>query len=234
MNLCALDVKKAFDKLNHYGLFLKLTDRSIPRTLLAVLEHWLSISVTCVRWCDHFSGFFSVICGVRQGGVLSPILFAIYVDDIVKKINMSDLGCRLGLKRIAVILYADDILLLAPSVHSLQKLVTIVEKELTELDMSLNTKKSVCIRFGPRYQSACCNLKSINGDDITWVTSCRYLGVWLSASRHFKCDFSNSKKSFFRAVNGIFGKVLRIATEDTVLHLIVTKCIPILFVVDRD
>ena len=75
MNLCALDVKKAFDKLNHYGLFLKLMDRSIPRTLLAVLEHWLSISVTCVRWCDHFSGFFSVIFGVRQGGVLSPVSY---------------------------------------------------------------------------------------------------------------------------------------------------------------
>ena len=74
--------------------------------------------------------------------MLSPT-FAIYVDDIVKKINTSDVRCGLGLKRIAVILYANDILLLAPSVHSLQKLVTIVEKELSELDMSLNTKKLV-------------------------------------------------------------------------------------------
>jgi len=76
--------------------------------------------------------------------------------------------------------------------------------------------------------TACCKLESINGDNIEWVSSCRYLGVWLMASRHFKCDFSFSKKSFFRAVNAIFGKVLHIATEDTVLHLIATKCIPIL------
>ena len=55
VNLCALDVKKAFDKLNHYGLFLKLMDRLIPSRLLSVLEHWLNISATCVRWCDHFS-----------------------------------------------------------------------------------------------------------------------------------------------------------------------------------
>ena len=56
----------------------------------------------------------------------------------------------------------------------------------------------------------------------------RYLGVWLTASRHFKCDFSFAKKSFFRAVNAIFGKVLHTATEDVVLHLIASKCMPIL------
>ena len=47
---------------------------------------------------------------------MSPFLFALYVDDIVSKVDEFDLGCRLGLKRIAIILYADDILLLAPSV----------------------------------------------------------------------------------------------------------------------
>lgn len=194
MSLCALDVKKAFDKLNRYGLFLKLMDRKVPINLLLVLEHWFNISATCVRWGDVFSDFFSVACGVRQGGVLSPYLFAIYVDDIVQKINRSDLGCRLGLQCISVILYADDILLLAPSVESLQKLLTIVEVELRELDMALNTKKSVCLRYGPRYMNNCSNLVSLDGDNISWVSTCRYLGVWLTASRQFKCDFSNLKK----------------------------------------
>jgi len=46
VNLCALDLRKAFDKLNHYGLFLKLMDRLIHCGLLSVLEHWLSISAT--------------------------------------------------------------------------------------------------------------------------------------------------------------------------------------------
>jgi len=103
-----------------------------------------------------FQNFFTVACGVRQGGVLSPYLFAIYVDDIVAKINTSDLCGRIGLKGIAIVLYADDILL--------GKLITIVEQELSDLDMSLNTKKSVCIRFGPRFQTACCSLKSISGE----------------------------------------------------------------------
>ena len=61
-----------------------------------------------------------------------------------------------------------------------------------------------------------------------WVASCRYLGVWLKASRQFKIDLTNLKKSFFRAVNALFSKVLRIASEETMLHLISTKCVPIL------
>ena len=139
------------------------------------------------------------------------ILFAVYVDDIVRKVDESDFGCRLGLKRIAIILYADNILLLAPSVDSLQKLLRIVELELFELDMSLNTKKSVCIRFGLRYQSPSCSLISIKGDDILWVVSCRYLGVWLKASRQFKIDIAHCKKSSFHAVNALFSKVLRLS-----------------------
>ena len=53
------------------------------------------------------------------------------------------------------------------------------------------------------------------------------LDVWLTASRHFKCALSHSK-IIFRAVDVVFGKVLRIATEDTILHLISTKCISIM------
>ena len=49
MNLCALDLRKAFDKLSHFGLFIKLMDRAIPTSLLSVIEHWMFISVTCVR-----------------------------------------------------------------------------------------------------------------------------------------------------------------------------------------
>ena len=196
VSLCALDVKKAFDKVNRYGLFLKLMDRKAPVNLLLLLEQWFNISVTCVRWGEAFSEFFTVICGVRQGGVLSPYLFAIHVNDIVKKINRSGLGCSLGLQCISVILYADDILLLAPSVESLQKLLTLVEVELCDLDMALNTAKSVCLRYGSRYMNVCNNLVSITGDEISWVSTCRYLGVWFSASRQFKCDYSHTKSHF--------------------------------------
>jgi len=50
VNICALDLSKAFDKMNHHGLFIKLMDRNIYVNLLSVLENWFSLGVTCVKW----------------------------------------------------------------------------------------------------------------------------------------------------------------------------------------
>ena len=81
--------------------------------------------------------------GVRQGSVLSPFLFAVYLDDLAKSCNRK--------VNVFIILYADDILLLAPSVCELDNLFKICERELTLLDMAINFKKSSCrlyIRIG--------------------------------------------------------------------------------------
>ena len=54
----------------------------------------------------------------------------------------------------AIFLYADDIILLAPSVQALQSLVNICNSELSFLDMAINPKKSACMRFGPKYRNS--------------------------------------------------------------------------------
>jgi len=82
VNLCFIDISMAFDKMNHYGLFIKLMQKLVPVSLLRVLEMWFTIGSTCVKWCNFFSRFFALSCGVRQGGVLSPYLFALYIDSI--------------------------------------------------------------------------------------------------------------------------------------------------------
>jgi len=66
-----------------------------------------------------------VFCGVRQGGVLSPILFNLYVDDLLKEIENSQLGCQFLGMNIRCIMYADDILLLSASVDGLQHLLDV-------------------------------------------------------------------------------------------------------------
>ena len=68
VNLSALDLSKAFDKMNHFALFVKLMERQFPVELLKILEYWFSISETCVRWQGQFSYFFKLTVGTRQGG----------------------------------------------------------------------------------------------------------------------------------------------------------------------
>ena len=89
-----------------------------------------------------FTGF-SVDCGVRLGIVLSSYLFALYIDSIVDQVRNSCIGCYLKGLCMSVLLYADDILLISPSVSSVNKLLHICEQELTLLDMAINAKKSL-------------------------------------------------------------------------------------------
>ena len=72
VNLCTLDVCKAFDKVNHSAPCIKLMKRQIPLALLCVLENWLNNSWTCVKWHSFYSRFIKIEFGVRQGSVLSP------------------------------------------------------------------------------------------------------------------------------------------------------------------
>ena len=60
VNMCAIDSSKVFDKVNHKGLFTKLMKRHIPTELLELLENWLSMSSTCVKWGDSWSCMFMV------------------------------------------------------------------------------------------------------------------------------------------------------------------------------
>ena len=93
VNLCALDITKAFDRLNHDGLFINLMRRFVPATLLNVLEKWLGICYTYVSWNSAYSHMFKLTSGVRQGGVLSPCLeieprlCCLYIDDLINHVH---------------------------------------------------------------------------------------------------------------------------------------------------
>ena len=73
------DISPGTRLLGISGLYL---DRSVPVQLLSVLENWLSMCMSCVKWGSAFSYFYEMKSGVRQGGVLSPFLFAIFIDDL--------------------------------------------------------------------------------------------------------------------------------------------------------
>ena len=83
--------------------------RRIPETLLEMLQNLLSGCFSCMKWNNVYGHvFFGIAFGVRQGSILSPFLFALYIDDLGQLCN-SQIGCF-------IILYADDILPISPSV----------------------------------------------------------------------------------------------------------------------
>ena len=87
----------------------------LPSVVLRFLMNMQVKSCARIKWDDIFSVVFSVSNGVKQGGVLSPFLFCIYIDDLLISISETHLGCYIGNIYVGVLAYVDDIELLAPT-----------------------------------------------------------------------------------------------------------------------
>ena len=142
-----------------------------------------------------------------------------------QKIRYSSISLLLHIA--SLIVYADDILLIAQSVSELRNLLRACEKELITIDMKINEKKSCCMRVGPRCNANCANIQTsvvnIYHGSLKWDIS------GSSLSKLIRSDvLSVTKRSFFGAVNGVFGKLLDLASEVVILELVKSKCLPIL------
>ena len=110
-----LDASKAFDRVNHCTLISKLCKSGVPMYVTRLIAYWYCTQSICVKWGTHVSTSFRVTNGVRQGGTLSPLLFNLYVNDLSVILNNLPVGCSVGNRVINHLLYADDIVLFAPS-----------------------------------------------------------------------------------------------------------------------
>ena len=143
-----LDASKAFDRLVHSGLFIKLIDRGIPKIFLDIIITWHNGLFCRVRWNGVYSEWFNVTAGVRQGGVLSPDFYGIYVDELISILKKAGLGCYVSGIFAASLFYADDMAVLAPSVKGLQRMLNLCSSYCDKWDILLNPKKTKNLFFG--------------------------------------------------------------------------------------
>lgn len=226
VNLCSVDVKKAFDKTNNYRLLAKLFDRGLPVRVILLLKRWLENSVIRVKWNNTLSYPVKLTAGVRQGSVLSPTFFNLYVNDLLNILAHSNIGCFYNRVCLNSFMYADDIMLLAITVTDLQKLVSLCANFLEDVDLSVNSSKTKCIRIGPNYKDAC-KCISIGNNVIAWTNEISYLGVKILAGKDYFSNYDDRKRKFYGCFNKIYHKI---KTNDTaiVLELLKTICLPTL------
>ena len=112
-----LDVSKAFDKVAFNVLFNELRDRTVCPRIIKLMYFMYTNQSCSVKRDNKQSDQFKISNGVKQGGVISPLLFSCYIDNLFTQLQHSGLGCHVGSSYTGAFGYADDIALLA---HSLQ------------------------------------------------------------------------------------------------------------------
>ena len=132
-------------------------------------------------WNGVISTNFSVSNGVRQGGVLSPILFNVYIDELLLRLKQHDFVCRIGNRFVGGLCYIDDLTILSPSVRGLQKMVGICEEFANDYSVAFNSGKTLCMCLGrmPEYPQPQIYL---NGMILQLVKNARHLGKLLRRS----------------------------------------------------
>ncbi len=94
-----------------------------------------------IRWGDATPEYFSCSSGFKQGSVLSPIHFSIYIDDLIERLLKNKEGCWMGNKFFGCIIYADDIELLVPCIRGLQSMLNVCNNFAEENGLHFNAIK---------------------------------------------------------------------------------------------
>ena len=171
---------KAFDNVKHSVLFPKLVDKGIPAVFIRLLVVMYEKQVAYVRWNGTMSKSFPINNGVKQGAVLSPRLFCVYIAELFDILRKKQTGCWVNDKFIGIVGYAGDLLLLLPTLDGLQEMVKTCEEFATRNNLKFSTHhvlkqcKTKCMTFTKKKTL----LKDIilNGKVLPWVTSAKHLG----------------------------------------------------------
>ena len=173
-----VDFRKAFDCVHRESMWKILEIYGIPRKFISIIKSMYHGSESCVRVGQEHTDWFTVATGVRQGDVLSPLLFNILLDFIMRKIDTMECGIEwAGGKRLRDLDYADDICLLASDVEEMQRMVDAIVMEGSKIGLTINTTKTELIKI--RTQDT--RSVSIGSSNLKEVNSFVYLGSRISS-----------------------------------------------------
>ena len=174
--LAMLDAQKAFDRVWQEGLLAKIAATHPSPALLHTIAEFYNSCSSKVFW-DHSVGpSFRVLQGVRQGGVLSPTLYTLYIDDLIKLLRECYLGCTIRNLYVGVIAFADDIALLSNDPTELQQMLNITFQYTQEWRYKINPTKSAVIVLN-QHRTISGHSWHIDGEPIDEVSSYKHLGI---------------------------------------------------------
>ncbi|KAK3561342.1 hypothetical protein QTP86_030646 [Hemibagrus guttatus] len=173
VHMCFVDLEKAFDRVPRGILWEVLWEYGVHGPLLRAVWSLYNRSRSLVRIASCKSDLFPVHVGLRQGCPLSPVLFIVFMDRISRRSQGLE-GVRFGDHRISSLIFADDVVLLAPSSLDLQHALGHFAAECEAAGMRVSTSKSEAMVLDRK--KVACTLQ-VGGEVLPQVEEFKYLGV---------------------------------------------------------
>ncbi len=188
--------------------------------------------ILCVRWQDEFSETFTATNGVKQGGVISPILFCVYMDGLLTELANSGYDCYMGSVFAGAFGYADDLKLLTPSVYALHQMAHIWEN-FAKRYITFNAKKSQVIIYKAYNVKPPDPCVVINGAPVKCFNNLIHLGHLPTENVYefnvSKCidDFNRQCNMFFADFKHCSGHILNILFQQYCTNFYGSQLLPL-------
>jgi len=201
-----IDFKKAYDFINRQKLWQRLTDIGMGGKLLMSIKSLYSSISSCIRVNSLHTDWFEAKCGLRQGCILSPLLFNLYLNDLAVYLKSTGIGIVCGADTICMLMYADDLVILASTEQELQLLLNALNDWCNRYSMTVNSTKSNIVHFrNPAVNKTDFQFK---GGDIALsvVEKYTYLGILLTEHLDFNITAKHVAQSASRALGLLISK----------------------------
>ena len=143
-----VDFKKAFDCVHRPSMWKIVELHGVPRKIVNIMKSMYEGSESCVRVSQGQTDFFSVDSGVRQGDSLSPLLFNIVLDFVMRKVEAAEGGIEWSAgRRLRDLAYADDICLLADDLNDMRQMTAALVCEAGKVGLRVNTRKTEVMKI---------------------------------------------------------------------------------------
>jgi hypothetical protein len=198
--IASIDAEKAFDRVWRTGLFFKLKEKVNKRIWLILFNYYKS-AVGVVKYKNIVCGpLFNILSGVKQGGVLSPFLFNMYIEDLIIEIKNLNLGVNFFDVIIPLLGFCDDILLMSMILADLQKFLNICTQFSTCWNYNFNAKKSMVLNCAKDHVDNKEIELYLNKEKLKIVDEIKYLGMFINN----KLSYDESIKNKFKSVQASF------------------------------
>jgi len=202
-----IDVEKAYDRVWREGLWTKLNELGMKGKMWRMIQAMYDRVRRKVKINDRMTREFEVEVGVAQGSVLSPLLYSCFIDGIVKKLKDKDLGIEIAGEKVAILLYADDIVLMMNNDEEMGIALSVIEEYAKEWKFRYNTDKCKIVTAGTEEKRKEKKKKmkwNLHGKEIEAVDEYKYLGIEMGKhTRPWTSVFDRKTKSAERMIERV-------------------------------